>query len=253
MRPENPIGVPFNELSEVDSSNNYAMRQVQAQMAGHGATWFARYQNAGKGQRGKPWDAEPGQNIMMSSVVEPGLLPIENQFLLNMMVALSCYDFFNKYTKSDTCIKWPNDIYWKDRKAGGILIENVLKGKEWRFSIVGIGLNINQTLFSANLPNPVSLKQITGMTFNVVDLAKQLCDCLNQRWRQLQSGEYQKLMDEYISRLYKLQQIVTLRKQTKVFEATITGINDRGELLTDSPEYSTLVHGSVEWILPQLK
>ena len=89
-----------------------------------------------------------------------------------MRGSLPAYDFFNFYAIDETSIKWPNDIYWRDRKAGGILIENILQGKKWKFAIVGIGININQTLFPASLPNPVSLKQITGKTFNVVELGK---------------------------------------------------------------------------------
>ena len=125
MRCGNPIGEPFIELSEVDSSNNYAMQQVQAQMAAHGFTCFAHFQKAGKGQRGKEWITERGQNILMSCVVEPSFLSIDNQFILNAAVALACFDLFNLYAIDKTSIKWPNDIYWEDRKAGGILVENV--------------------------------------------------------------------------------------------------------------------------------
>lgn len=249
MRPENPIGKPFYKLCEVDSTNNYAMRQVQAQMAVHGATWFAQYQNSGKGQRGKAWNAGFGENIIMSCVLEPAFLGIDNQFLLNVTVALACLDFFNKYTAGNTSIKWPNDIYWKDRKAGGILIENILHGKVWRFSIAGIGININQTLFPPNLPNPVSLKQITGKSFDVIALAKELCQCLNCRWEQLSLKNNDLLLDEYSRHLYKSGETVTLRKNNEVFDAVVTGVNKHGELLIDTGAPSALAYGSVEWII----
>lgn len=253
MRSENPIGEPFYELSEVDSTNNYAMRQLQAHLAEHGATWFAWFQNSGKGQRGKPWNAEPGQNIMMSSIIEPDILSINNQFFLNVAVALACFDFFNTYTPNETTIKWPNDIYWKDRKAGGILIENIVQGKTWKFSIVGIGININQTLFPGNLPNPVSLTQITGKTFDIIALAKQLCKCLDDRWKQLSNGKSNELLSEYCAHLYKLNEVVSLKKQNSIFTAVIEGVNKQGELIINSADSSTLAFGSVEWILPQLK
>lgn len=249
MRPENPIGQPFFELCEVDSTNNYAMRQVQAQMAVHGATWIAGYQNAGKGQRGKAWNGEPGQNIMMSSVLEPAFLNIDNQFLLNITVALACFDFFNKYAINKTSIKWPNDIYWKDRKAGGVLIENLLQGKEWKFSVAGIGININQTLFPADLPNPVSLKQITGKSFDVIDLAKELCECLNRRWYELNAEKYEQLLQEYSTRLYKSGETVTFRRNNKVFSAVVTGVNKHGELLINTGKQSVLAYGSVDWVM----
>lgn len=249
LRPENPIGTPFYELTEVDSTNNYAMRQVQAQMAVHGATWFAHYQKSGKGQRGKAWDASHGENIMMSSVLDPGFLSIDNQFLLNITVALACFDFFVTYSDDATKIKWPNDIYWKDRKAGGILIENVLQGKEWKNSIAGIGININQTLFPDFLPNPVSLKQITGKTFDVIRLAKDLCKCLNVRWKQLRDQKHGELLSEYLKHLYKIGEKVTFRMNNKELNAVITGVNERGELLVDSEEFPRLIHGSVDWVI----
>jgi BirA family biotin operon repressor/biotin-[acetyl-CoA-carboxylase] ligase len=250
LRCDNPIGEPFFELSEVDSSNNYAMQRVQAHLAGHGATWFAHYQNAGKGQRGKQWNAEPGQNIMMSCVLEPNTLSIDNQFVLNAAVALGCFDFFNKYAIDNTSIKWPNDIYWGDRKAGGILIENVLNGENWRFSVVGIGLNINQTLFPKTLRNPVSLKQITGKTFNVIALAKELCGNLDSRWKQLLVTPFEKLLAEYSSHLYKINEPAFFKKENAVFNAIVKGVNKKGELLIETDSESTVALNSVEWVLP---
>lgn len=250
LRCENPIGEPFFELSEVDSSNNYAMRQVQAHLAGHGTTWFAHFQNAGKGQRGKHWKAEPGQNIMMSCIVEPKGISIDNQFVLNAAVALACFDFFNKYAIDKTSIKWPNDIFWGDRKAGGILIENIVKGEKWKYSVVGIGININQTLFPEGIRNPVSLKQITGKTFNVIDLAKELCGVLENRWKQFLSKSYNGLIAEYCNHLYKINQQATFKKGNAVFNAIVTGVNKKGELLIHTGNQSAIAYGSAEWVLP---
>ena len=250
MSTVNPIGVPFIELSEVDSSNNYAMRMVQADLAEHGATWFAWYQNSGKGQRGKSWKAEPGQNIMMSVVLETSALSIDNQFILNSSVALACYDFFNAHAIDNTSIKWPNDIYWKDRKAGGILIETILKGKEWKYAIVGIGININQTLFPANLPNPVSLKQITGKSFNVIELAKELCKMLNNRWNQLLKRPNEEILNEYNLHLYRLNIRANFKIHNATVSAVVKGVNLKGELVIDTGALTPVTYGSVEWLLP---
>ncbi len=130
----------------------------------------------------------------------------------SVIVSLACYDFFSYYAPDDTKIKWPNDIYWKDRKAGGILIENFLRGDTWNFSVIGIGININQTLFSPHIPNPVSLKQITGKTFNVIDLAKELCTYLEARWQQLKVKSGDTLIAEYFSIMYKAGETITLNK-----------------------------------------
>ncbi|MCW3112267.1 MAG: biotin/acetyl-CoA-carboxylase ligase [Segetibacter sp.] len=244
------IGQPFFELGEVDSSNNYAMRMAQAHLAVHGTTWFAHYQTAGKGQRGKAWKAEPGQNIMMSCLLEPDTLSVDNQFVLNAAIALACFKFFNKYAIDKTSIKWPNDIFWGDRKAGGILIENVLHGEKWRYAIVGIGLNINQTLFPEGIRNPVSLKQITGNTFDVIALAKELCFLINNCWNQLLTAPFQNIFNEYSTCLYRINEMSTFRKENLTFNATVRGINEKGELLVETPDQKTLTIGSIEWVLP---
>ncbi len=249
---ENPIGKAFTILSEVTSTNNYAMQQVQAHLAAHGETWFALHQNAGKGQRGKGWKDEPGKNILLSFVVEPHTISIDNQFLLTVAVSLGCFDFLTKYAIDQTSIKWPNDIYWRDRKAGGILIENLIQGKDWKYSIVGIGININQTFFSPDLPNPVSLKQITGKTFEAPELGVELCSIIERRWQQLQNKTQQpKLLREYESYLYKLHKKVSFKIEEAIVEAIVVGVNQSGQLLIDTGEVTPVNFGSVEWLLSQ--
>src|SRR5215210_6618050 len=147
------IGHFFSTLPSVDSTNNYAMAQVHAGLARHGFVYSTLQQTAGKGQRGKTWSTDSGSNITLSVVLEPSGLNYAKQFFLSAAVALACLDFTRIYAGEKTKIKWPNDIYWSDRKAGGILIENVLKGEEWKHSIVGIGININQTLFPPGIRN----------------------------------------------------------------------------------------------------
>ena len=161
------IGHPIIELSSVESTNIYAMQMAHARLASPGTVYFAWEQTAGKGQRQKSWKSEPGQNLILSAVTTPEVAFRENQFRLSCSAALACRDFFSKYAGDETTIKWPNDLYWRDRKAGGILIENIIRGIHWEYAIIGIGININQTFFDPSLPNPVSLKQITGKNFNI--------------------------------------------------------------------------------------
>jgi BirA family biotin operon repressor/biotin-[acetyl-CoA-carboxylase] ligase len=120
----NPIGTPFVELLSVESTNNYAMGLVRAGMASHGTAVFAHDQTKGKGQRNKQWDSEGSKNIAISLVIEPGFMNGRPMFLLSMMTAVGVVNFFNNYIADELKIKWPNDIYWRDRKAAGILIEN---------------------------------------------------------------------------------------------------------------------------------
>jgi BirA family transcriptional regulator, biotin operon repressor / biotin---[acetyl-CoA-carboxylase] ligase len=238
------IGNPFIILETVDSTNNYAMQKIQTGQAPHGITWFALEQTAGKGQRGKNWLTTTDQNIMLSTVIQPTLRRSQ-QFLLSAAVALACYDFYKNYAADEISIKWPNDLYWRDRKAGGILIENVFRGQEWSFAVVGIGININQVQFDPALPNPVSLKQITGKDFDAVELGKELCDCLERRYRQLPAAE---ILEEYQQVLYKLNQPVTLKKGTIVFETTIRGVNAAGRLLTRDTIDREFEFGEVEMV-----
>ena len=244
------IGEPFIQLDTVDSSNNYAMRQVQAHLAEHGTIYFANYQYKGKGQRGKNWNAEPGQNIIMSSVLEPNFISIDNKFVVSCCIALACHDFFRKYAVDNTSIKWPNDIYWKDRKAGGILVENVLQGKDWKYAITGIGININQTLFSADIPNAVSLKQITGKTFDTIALAKELCTHIQKKWEMLINNQSRELLQQYNTSLYKLGENVFLKKDEAIFSAIVKEAKSDGTLIVEiGGNLSVIQHGMVEWII----
>ena len=248
MPSDNPIGQPFIQLPAVESTNNYAMAQVQSQMAEHGFAVFADHQTSGKGQRGKVWEMEHGQNIILSIVIEPSILQPIEQFKLSAVIATGCFDFFSAYALDETKIKWPNDIYWKDRKAGGILIENIMQGNEWKYAIAGMGININQTTFPSHLPNPVSLKQITGKEFDAVSMAKELCGYLNHRWRQLQEGNFDEILKDYNNALYKLGLPVNFKKDGRQIQAVVTGVNEKGELVIDGGR-ENIAFGEVEWIL----
>lgn len=237
----------FTILDTVDSTNNYAMGRVHAGMAKHGMLWFASEQTAGKGQRGKAWSTEKGKNIAMSLVLEPSLLKITSQFHLSAAIALTCFEFFASFAGLETKIKWPNDLYWRDRKAGGILIENVFKGKIWKWTVVGIGININQTVFDQSLLNPVSLKQITGQTNNCIDLAMQLYKMLMKNLSALNPADT--VLEQYNEHLYKINKQVTLKKEGVRFDTVIKGVSADGRLITVDAIERGFDFGEVEWVL----
>ena len=239
----------FNILDTVDSTNNYAMAQIHAGKAKHGMCWFAKEQTAGKGQRGKHWTTEPGKNIAMSLVLKPGQLKISHQFHLSALAALTCFEFFLQYAGDETKIKWSNDLFWRDRKAGGILIENIFQGKDWRWAVVGIGININQTKFDKALINPVSLKQITGKNFEPVDLAKELYALLMKKSAELNANTVKKIMKHYNEHLYKLNKKVMLKKEAAKFETVIKGVSDEGCLITVDAMERAFEFDEVEWLL----
>ena len=242
----NPIGQPFTILGSVDSTNNYAMGQAQAGLAPHGSAYFAYEQTAGKGQRNKQWLTNSSENILLSVVLQPFTLTASEQFLLSASVALACYDFYKNYAGEETAIKWPNDLYWRDRKAGGILIENNFRGNEWMFAIAGIGININQTGFPEHLPNPVSLKQVTGRQFEVEQLARELCVCLDTRYRLLLNSSTENILNEFEAVMYKRGQVVKLKKDGIIFPALIRGVSPSGKLIAGETQYD---FNEVEWVM----
>ena len=245
--PLNPvIGQPFIVLSRTDSSNNYAMAQAHAGLAKHGTTWFAIEQTHGKGQRGKTWITTPGENIIQSVLIDPSLLSITKTFHLSVVISLACYDLFKKYAGPTTSIKWPNDLYWNDRKAGGILIENNFRGDIWCWAVAGIGININQPPISS-LPDAISLHQVTGKSADVLALGKELCIFINERIHMYQES-ISSTMNNYNEVLYKRGEKVRLRKDNIVFETTITGVTDNGQLLTTDSVERYFAFGEVQWV-----
>ncbi len=244
-----PLGKPFIQLFEVESTNNYAMAKVQAQMAEHGTVWFASHQTAGKGQRGKKWLSAPGENIILSMALNPAPLLVEHQFIISAVVSVACFDFFNNYCTTGVSIKWPNDLYWKDRKAGGILIENVIRGSNWNYSIIGIGININQTQFEEGAANPVSLRQVTDNYYDTIALAQELCTFLDKRWNEVLEGKAGQIIERYVGSMYKLNQVVDFKLDNALFSARIKGVNTLGELLVDADTPVAIPIGRAEWMI----
>jgi BirA family biotin operon repressor/biotin-[acetyl-CoA-carboxylase] ligase len=219
-------------LKSVDSTNNYAMGMIREGIAIHGNAVFTYEQTLGKGRMGKVWNAEKGKNILLSIILSPKNLTIHQQFELSVAVSLACLDVFKKYAGDETKIKWPNDIFWNARKAGGILIENVIKGNKWQWAVSGIGLNINQTTFNVQgIFPPVSLKQITGKENDIVALAGELYQNVMLRYEALLNKEFKKMLDEYNQYLFGLNIPVKLKKANAVFETTIKSVSPLGKLI----------------------
>lgn len=225
------------------------MRLVRESMAKHGMAVAALDQTAGKGQRGKSWHAQPGKNIALSVIIKTNTLKTEQQFCLSMAVALGAYDFIKKYVPAELAIKWPNDLYWRDRKTGGILIENVFSGGKWKWAVAGVGININQNSFNKSLPNPVSLRQITHREFDIPKLLQELYEKIMRRAESLETQPPEKLLKEYNRCLYRLHEKVKLKKGSQTFETTITGISMHGQLCTRDAMDRQFDFGEVEWLL----
>jgi len=247
------LGTPFIELQSVDSTNNYALAQIHAKLAQPGTCYFAHEQTSGKGQRGKTWATDHGMNIIISLVLKPGFLQPIQQFQLSACVAVATHQFLAPYAGSSLRIKWPNDIYWQDRKLGGILIENILRSREpdegtWDWSVVGIGININQASFTPGLKNPVSLKQVTGNMFNQIEMAKGLCACLDQFYKKLMNKEADAILDMYNQFLYKRDEMARLKRGSRVFSGVIKKVTRTGQLEVQHGVEEQFDFGDIEWL-----
>jgi BirA family biotin operon repressor/biotin-[acetyl-CoA-carboxylase] ligase len=233
------------ELESVDSTNNYAMGLVHEGLASDGLICLARHQWAGKGQRGKIWQSEPGQNLIMSLIIEPQPLDLSQQFLLSAAVSLAILDLVLTFSGNKWTIKWPNDIFWNDRKAAGILIESVIHGKNWPFAVIGIGMNLNQVSFPPEIPNAISLKQITGDNYEPAPFARLLVPIIQNRITQLKKNSDSTLSD-FNQSLYKRNQIIALKKDHELFVTPLQRVDSRGALITANGSFDL---GEVEFML----
>lgn len=221
---------------------------VHEGMAQHGTIVFAHYQTKGKGQQHKTWVGEAGKNIAMSIVLQPPGLALSQSFLISMATAVGVQRFFAHYGGSETKVKWPNDLYWRDRKAGGILIENIVQGSEWKAAIIGIGINVNQTAFENIDTKAVSLKQITGKDHDPLALTKELCQELTKAYEILHKLP-SLIIETYKDHLFKINEIVRLKKGSRVFDATIKDVTTMGQLVVQHATEEYFSIGEVEWLI----
>lgn len=228
------IGKVANYLGSVDSTNIFASNLLSKSTPIEGTVIYTDNQYAGRGQIGSKWESAVGENIILSVILYPKFLPIQRQFKLNQVVALAVYDLLKTFVfpVDQLAVKWPNDIYINDKKIGGILIENKLKGSVLDSTVVGLGLNINQSNFSPSLPNPTSLLLETGAPQDTYDMIGLFCECLEQRYLQLKAGQQETLNQDYLKVLYGYQEWRTYKvAQTEtVFKGKIIGVSPEGKL-----------------------
>lgn len=219
-------------IDTTDSTNNYAMALIQKGIAIDGNAVFAMEQTNGRGRRGREWKSDNGDNIILSISLQMQWLPILQQFHLSVAVALGCFDLLSKYAPGKVSVKWPNDLFINDTKAGGVLIENTIKGTLWQWAVIGVGLNINQTDFEATNLNATSLSMVTKKTFPVFQLAEELYEFILKRIGDLKSGQFLSMLETYNRYLFARNKEVMLKKQGNILETKITGVSDAGQLIT---------------------
>lgn len=225
------VGQNILTFREITSTNNL-MKELMAKSTPlpEGTVIMAESQTAGKGQQQNVWHSEAGKNLLFSMLLLPRFLQPNNSFGLVAAVSLGVIKPLQKILGKNVCIKWPNDIYYGQKKLGGVLIENVLAGQTIKSSIIGIGLNINQEVFPDYLPNPISLQQILQKKSAIKEVLLQICASIEVYYLKLKVGESAEIKQEYLDNLYGFGQQLAFQTNDTIFTGEIFAVNHFGLL-----------------------
>lgn len=228
-RKKEDASVRVLRLEEVDSTNSFLLSHHPAE--GEKMTVaVADYQTAGRGQGDNKWESERGKNLTLSILLHPVMVPLQRQFLLSMMGGVALKMALANYT-DDITLKWPNDVYWKDSKLSGTLIETTIAGGHINNCVFGIGLNVNQTEFHSDAPNPVSLIQILGHEVDRERLLREIIKAFKYCYSLVENGDYTNVAALYHDSLYRKHGFHAYRDKDGEFEAAIVEVEDNGHLI----------------------
>lgn len=235
----------------MDSTNNYAMRRIDAASAAHGDLVLAERQEAGKGQRGKTWLDTPGESLLMSLILAPAL-PLSEQASFLAAVALGVLEAIRALLPPGTpsFIKWPNDILIADKKAVGILIENVVHGNEWQWAVAGIGVNLGQQAFPDSLPNATSLRLQGAIPLLPDELAPRIAECVLSQLAMLSAQGAHAVWQQYNEHLYKRGELQIFRYGYDQIVRRVLGVDQSGRLEVRNldNDLQFFNHGKAEWV-----
>ncbi len=240
-------------VDEADSTNT--LLASHASGFEHGSALAAYRQTAGRGQRGNHWESEPGKNLTFSVMLCPGEITASRQFELSQIVSLALIKVLReKLSTDEVYVKWPNDIYYKDKKIAGILIENAVSGARIKRSIVGVGLNVNQQTFPGDVPNPVSMTHISGKTYDLDSLLETVIRrIVNDFDKYEEKPEHIKLAARYRYMLWRGEGYWPYRETEtgREFRARVAAIAPTGHLTLafDTGEFRTYAFKEVEFVL----
>lgn len=226
------VGQNLIKLLAVDSTNNFLKELLsKSEPLPEGTVIMADEQFSGRGQQQNSWQSEPGKNLTVSLLLKPGFILLYQQFYLNMAISLAIYHTLTNYLTDGISIKWPNDVYYKNQKIGGVLIENTIVGHHFKHSVIGIGLNINQQSFEGILKHKAtSVFQILNKELDLEPLLSSLCSQIESLYLQLKSHKHVFLLQNYINKLYQREERALYRQNGEVFEGIIKGVTEIGLL-----------------------
>lgn len=219
------------KLNAIDSTNTFLKNMVSKVVADDFTVVVAKTQTKGRGQMNSEWVVEEGKNLTFSVFSRFTDLDVEKHKYLNFSVSLSVFEVLKELGLPNLAIKWPNDILSGNKKLGGILIENTLKGSKIVSSVIGVGINVNQDSFSKNLPNASSVKNILGKEFDLDILLESTLKKLEDYFTLLEKKEYELLEEAYLKYLYKKNVPTMFKKgQNILFMGKIIGVSKNGNL-----------------------
>jgi len=220
----------YHHLAQIDSTNAYLQRMQQERDIRNFVV-STDEQTAGKGMGNNGWESEAGKNLTFSIALDMSFLHAERQFLLSEAVALGLSNTLDSHLPSEMLrIKWPNDIYFGNRKLAGILINSTIKGNMMDTSIIGIGLNVNQMQFMDWPTRPISLKQITGKNYELQPLLEQIAESIVAEVERLKKNS-PAIEQDYLSRLYRYRIWADYQVGETTLRLFMTGIDPFGRLL----------------------
>jgi len=226
---------PVIHLQSVDSTNNYANKLLIENRVSEEFVIAANFQENGKGQPGNSWHSEKNKNLLFSLVLFTDFVPVNKQFFLSQAISLGIVDFL-KDNNIQSSMKWPNDIIAENKKIAGILIENSVMNNSLLHSIIGIGLNVNQTDFEKELSDAISMKNITSEDYSLHDKLNSLLIFLKYRIKLLKEKRFERLRTDYLQNIYKIREQQLFIASNKIFKGFITDVEPSGELVILSEE-----------------
>jgi len=227
--------VKIIRLEQTDSTNRW-LKDYSGGEESDITVAVADSQTAGRGCGTNTWESEPGKNLTFSLLVYPSSVPPNRQFVLSMAKALALKAALNEYLPEGITLKWPNDVYWHDRKISGTLIELSVSGGSIQRCILGTGININQRTFTSDAPNPVSLVQVTGRETPLEEVLDKVIRHFRSYYGQVEQGRFEDIMQAYRQAMYRHEGFHRYRDSHGEFSALITGVEPDGHLLLRDDE-----------------
>jgi BirA family biotin operon repressor/biotin-[acetyl-CoA-carboxylase] ligase len=228
------VGQNLVTIKQVDSTNSFLKNLLSnSKPVPEGTVIMAEEQYAGRGQQQNTWHSEPGKNLTFSLLLKPHFLSVGDQFDLNRAASLGVYDALQPILGDQLKIKWPNDIYYGDRKLGGMLIENTIQGGQLKDSVIGIGLNINQENFPSGASNATSVKQILQKDYDLTLLLSEICKYIEVYYLKLKAGQIDFVRNAYLSRLYWLNEVKRFESNDGIFNGTVKNVLPNGLLVIE--------------------